>query len=88
MKKAAKNKTRNPVARYLKKYNKAVEELDDVEFASIEKHRFLKIEDGDYAIIVSTPKISSVPVEKRSLLPIIIGSSLLLVLITYLAVIC
>jgi hypothetical protein len=24
MKKAAKNKTRNPVARYLKKYNKAV----------------------------------------------------------------
>jgi len=63
-----------------------LDELDDVEFASIEKHRFLKIEDGDYAIIVSTPKISSVPVEKRSLLPIIIGSSLLLVLITYLAV--
>ena len=61
-------------------------ELDDIEFASIGKHRFLKIEDGDYAIIVSTPKISSVPVEKRSLLPIIIGSSLLLVLITYLAV--
>lgn len=59
--------------------------LDDVEFASLGAHGFLKIDQGAYAIVVSSPKISDSTVE-RQLTPIIIGFGLFLVLVAYLAV--
>jgi len=71
-------------------------ELQDIEFASDGDHRFLKIEESGYEIIVSTPKIASRSVQKN--LPryikigegdynlLIIAFTLLLVFITYLAV--
>jgi hypothetical protein len=71
-------------------------ELEGIEFANDGFHRFLKIEEGGYAIIVSTPKITSMA-EQRSLPRyikieqggynlIIIVFTLLLVLLTYLPV--
>jgi len=71
-------------------------ELEGIEFANDGFHRFLKIEEGGYAIIVSTPKIISMA-EQRSLPRyikieqggynlIIIAFTLLLVLLTYLPV--
>ncbi len=62
-----------------------LQELDGVDFARHEAHGFLRINQGDYAILVSTPKIA-VTREERSLVPIIIGFGLLLVLLAYLAV--
>ena len=62
-----------------------LQELDGVEFARHDAHGFLRINQGDYAILVSTPKIA-VTREERSLVPIIIGFGLLLVLLAYLAV--
>lgn len=59
--------------------------LEDVAFASHAAHGFLKIEQGPYAIVVSSPKIADRPAE-RQLTPIIMGFGLLLVLLTYLAV--
>lgn len=60
-------------------------DVDGVEFAKREAHGFLRIDQGDYAIIVSTPKISDAAAG-RSLTPIIVGFGLLLVLLAYLAV--
>ncbi len=60
-------------------------DLEGVEFATVDAHGFLRIDQGDYSIIVSTPKIGDEAVE-RSLTPIIIGFGLLLVLLAYLAV--
>lgn len=60
-------------------------DLDGVEFANQDAHGFLKIEQGDYSIIVSSPKISEQAVN-RSLTPIIIGFGLLLVFLAYWAV--
>jgi signal transduction histidine kinase len=71
-------------------------ELEGVEFANDGFHRFLKIEESGYAIVVSTPKITSIAEQKS--LPryikieqggynlIIILFTLLLVLLTYLPV--
>ena len=62
-----------------------LQNLDGVAFASRGAHGFLKIDQGDYAIVVSSPKISDRPVD-RQLTPIIIGFGLFLVLLAYLAV--
>ncbi len=62
-----------------------LEDLEGVEFATLGAHGFLKIDQGDYAIVVSTPKIADRP-EDRSLTPIIMGFGLFLVLLAYLAV--
>ncbi len=62
-----------------------LEELEGVQFANQEAHGFLKIEQGDYSIIVSSPKIAEQAVD-RSLTPIIMGFGLLLVFLSYLAV--
>ena len=62
-----------------------LKDLDGVEFASQDAHGFLKIEQGEYSIVVSTPKIAEAAVE-RSLVPIIMGFGLFLVLLAYLAV--
>ena len=59
--------------------------LDDVEFATFDGHGFLKIDQGGYSIVVSSPKIADQPAE-RQLTPIIIGFGLVLVLLAYLAV--
>ena len=54
--------------------------LNDVEFATVDGHGFLKIDQGGYSIIVSSPKIADQPAE-RQLTPIIIGFGLVLVLL-------
>ena len=60
-------------------------DLDSVEFAQLGPHGFLKFSQGDYQVVVSTPKISDQPV-RRQLTPIIMGFGLVLVLLAYLAV--
>ncbi len=60
-------------------------DLENVEFAQSGSHGFLKIRQGSYDIVVSTPKISDHPV-RRQLTPIIMGFGLVLVLLAYLAV--
>ncbi len=60
-------------------------ELTDVEFAITDTHRFLKIDQGDFDIIVSTPKIADTE-PGRDLLPIIIGIGLVWLFIAYLCV--
>ncbi len=60
-------------------------DLDDVEFASLGAHGFLKIDQGEYAIVVSSPKIADGAAD-RQLTPIIMGFGLCLVLLAYLAV--
>jgi signal transduction histidine kinase len=56
-----------------------------VTFATLRDHSFLKLDQGPYAIIVSSPKIAAVVVE-RHLIPVVLGYGLILVLLTYLAV--
>lgn len=60
-------------------------QLPNAEFATFNKHTFLRIRRGDHAIIVASPKIADA-VSVRSLMPIIVGVGLLLVLFAYLAV--
>jgi signal transduction histidine kinase len=60
-------------------------ELENVEFAILNKHRFLKIDQGSYAIVVSSPRISEVP-SGPALLPFIVGSGLIWLLFAYIAV--
>lgn len=62
-----------------------LEGLEDVEFATLGGHGFLKIDQAPFSIIVASPKINADVVE-RSLTPIIMGVGLLLVFIAYLAV--
>ena len=60
-------------------------ELENVEFAVLDEHRFLKIDQGSYAIVVSTPRIADKPAG-LALLPIIAGSGLIWLFIAYVAV--
>jgi signal transduction histidine kinase len=60
-------------------------ELTDVEFAELDKHTFLKIDQGSFAIVVSTPRISE-DVSGPDFLPVIVGIGLLWLLIAYLSV--
>lgn len=62
-----------------------VRRLRDVEFAEQDNHRFLKLMQGPYAIVVASPKIA-VTNESPNLLTIIVGFGLVLVLLGYLAV--
>ena len=59
--------------------------VEGVKFATLGKHSFLKIDQGPYAIIVSSPRIGEVVVE-RLLTPVVLGYGLILVLLTYLTV--
>jgi signal transduction histidine kinase len=59
-----------------------LEELEDVEFAELNQHRFLKIDQGPYAIIVSSPRISDHSV-RPDLLLIILGIGLLLLALSF-----
>jgi signal transduction histidine kinase len=56
-----------------------------IQFAVLGTHSFLKLDQGPYAIIVSSPKIADEAVE-RQLAPVIMGFGLCLVLLAYLAV--
>lgn len=60
-------------------------ELTDVQFAELDEHTFLKIDQGTFAIVVSSPRISD-DVSGPDFLPIIIGIGLLWLLIAYLSV--
>jgi len=62
-----------------------VDELQDVEFAEWKHHRLLKMTQGDYDIVVSTPKISDMP-SGPGLTYLIVGMGLTLLLIAYAAV--
>ena len=60
-------------------------ELEGVDFATLDNHRYLRFNEGAYQIIVVSPKISTVS-SRPPLLPIIVSFGLLLVLAAYLAV--
>lgn len=62
-----------------------LDKLENVEFAVFDQHRFLKIEQGPYAIVVSSPRIADRPTGP-DLLPIILGSGLVWLFIAYAAV--
>lgn len=60
-------------------------QLENVQFAQLGVHRYLKLEQGPYSIIVASPKIA-VTESSPDLLSIIVGFGLVLVLLAYLAV--
>lgn len=61
------------------------DELRGVDFAGLGDHNFLRMRQGGYDIVVSTPRISDVS-EGLALVPTILGLGLSFLLITYLAV--
>lgn len=61
------------------------DELAGVDFASLENHDFLRMHQGDYDIVVSTPRIADKP-SGVPLIPLIIGLGLTFLLIGYAAV--
>ena len=62
-----------------------VDELQGVEFADWKHHQLLKISQGEYDIVVSTPRISDVP-SGIDLTWLIVGMGLTFLLIAFLAV--
>lgn len=62
-----------------------LDSLSDVEFAVTDSHRFLKIIEGDFDIIVSSPRIADVDTGP-DLLPIILGIGLIWLFVAYLSV--
>jgi signal transduction histidine kinase len=62
-----------------------LKELKDVEFAVLNRHRFLKITQGQYAIIVSSPRIADMA-QRPDLVPIILGMGVFLLALSYLVV--
>ncbi len=61
------------------------DELSGVEFASADRHRFLKMRSGDYDIVVATPPIGEYP-EGPDLMLVIVGLGLLALTLGYLTV--
>ena len=61
------------------------DELRDVDFADLDNHDFLRMRQGGYDIVVSTPRISDVP-EGPPLIPLILVLGLSLLLLAYAAV--
>jgi signal transduction histidine kinase len=60
-------------------------DLDEVSFATLNGRGYLRMESGDYSIVVATPTLNQ-PVDDRQLLPIITSIGLALVLLAYLGV--
>lgn len=58
------------------------DELQGVEFADFDQHNFLRMRQGGYDIVISTPKIAERP-EGVPLVPMVIGLGLLFLLIGY-----
>ncbi len=61
------------------------DELQGVDFADLDKHDFLRMRQGGYDIVVSTPKISVTP-EGPALVPLILGLGLSFLVLAYAAV--
>ncbi len=61
------------------------DELAGVDFANLDSHDFLRIRQGGYQIVVSTPRISDVP-QGPALIPLVLGLGLFFLLIAYAAV--
>jgi signal transduction histidine kinase len=61
------------------------DELQGVDFATYNKHDFLRIRQGGYDIVVSTPRISEVP-SGPALIPLVLGLGLFLLILAYAAV--
>ena len=61
------------------------DELEGVDFAGLDNHDFLRMRQGGYQIVVSTPRISET-VDSPALIPMIIGLGLTFLLIAYAAV--
>ena len=62
-----------------------VDELQGVDFAALDNHNFLRMRQGGYEIVVSTPRISDVT-EGPALVPLILGLGLSFLLVAYAAV--
>ncbi len=62
-----------------------VDELQGLEFAVEENHRFLKMRQGEYDIVVSTPRISDVD-SSPDVITVIVGLGLVYLMIGYAAV--
>lgn len=62
-----------------------VDALEDVQFAVLDNHRFMKIDQGGFDIVVSTPRISDTS-SGPNLLPIILAIGLIWLFIAYLSV--
>jgi signal transduction histidine kinase len=62
-----------------------VDELQGVDFANLNHHDFLRMRQGGYEIVVSTPRISDVS-DGPALVPLILGLGLSLLLLAYAAV--
>lgn len=61
------------------------DELQDVDFADLDNHDFLRMRQGGYDIVVSTPRISDVP-NGVPLIPLILGLGLMFLVLAYAAV--
>lgn len=61
------------------------DELQDVDFAEMDRHTFLRMRQGGYDIVVATPRISDVA-SGPALLPLILGMGLSFLLLGYAAV--
>lgn len=62
-----------------------VDELQGVDFSSLDDHGFLRMRQGGYEIVVSTPRISDVP-DGPTLIPLILGMGLSFLLLAYAAI--
>jgi len=62
-----------------------LKELQGVDYAARDDHRFFRFRQGDYDVTVVTPKIGQHPT-RPPLVPILVGFALLLILCGYLAV--
>ena len=62
-----------------------VDELRGVQFATLNKHEFLKMHQGGYDIVVATPRIADVP-QGPDLMSLILGMGLASLLLGYVAV--
>ncbi len=61
------------------------DELQGVDFASLDRHDFLRIRQGGYDIVVSTPRISDVS-SGPALVPLVLGLGVFLLILAYAAV--
>ena len=71
--------------RFSDKSDAWADELAGVEFADLDDHDFLRIRQGGYDIVVSTPKISDES-DGPALVPLVLGLGLFFLLVAYAAV--
>ena len=74
-----------PSPRFSESPDAWADELAGVDFANFDRHDFLRMRQGGYQIVVSTPRISDVP-EGPALIPLVLSLGLLFLLIAYAAV--